>query len=634
MCGICGIFDPGAEAPVDRLLVERMCGQIVHRGPDEQGIHCAPGLGLGMRRLSIIDLNTGSQPVFNEDHSICTVHNGEIYNFDQLRQQLQAQGHQFATASDTEVVVHLYEQYGIDFVNHLNGMFATAVWDAKRRRLVLVRDRMGQKPLYYCKTPQGVVFGSELKCLLASGRVPVRLNREAVCHFFTLGYIPNPLTIYENVWQLPPGGRLVIEGKQLRQDQYWTIPTDVDHRVNEHEAAERLTELLTDAVRMRMVSDVPLGAFLSGGLDSSIIVALMAQQSATPVKTFHIDFGDPSLSEQRYARAVSQRYGTDHHELVVEASAAAILDQLVDHFDEPFGDASAIPTYYVSQLTRQHVTVALAGDGGDESFGGYNRYREIMARPAWGSAVRAGAGAVGAAVHRLLPRSAPGRRYFRSLGMGAHEFFAVGTAELETRELLHPDFIAGIPQGVTYARLRSPLAGADQSDPLAPFSALDLHHYLPDDILTKVDRMSMAHSLELRAPLLDYRIIEFAASLPHTMKIRDGQTKYLLKQAFANRLPPEVLEQRKRGFSPPVQEWLRNELRDDLEAALHDPDIEAAGIFQLDEMRSLAEEHFSRRRGRRSQLWRYLFFARWWHRHRNQLISDQSTTDRPAHALR
>ena len=621
MCGICGVRFSKWERRAERQLIERMCEQIVHRGPDDQGIHLDGSVGLGMRRLSILDLETGSQPMFNADRSVCIVFNGEIYNFLELRAELARRGHRFSTRCDTEVIVHLYEEYGVDFVEKLNGMFAIAVWDRRHDRLMLVRDRLGQKPLYYAQTDDGLMFGSELKCLLACPSVPRELDHEAVYHYFTLGVIPHPWSIYRHVRQLPPAGRLICERGRVTLDQYWHLPLAVDTALEKAEAVERMRALLADSVRLRMISDVPLGAFLSGGLDSSIVVALMAQQSSTPVKTFHIDFAEPDYSERRYARAVAERYGTEHHELVVRPSAVGLLDELVGAFDEPFGDSSAIPTYCVSKLTREHVTVALAGDGGDESFGGYERYRRILARrhlPGW---LRGTLGAVGNVVHSALPRTAPGRRYFRSLGMDHYEHFAVGTDELETRELLSPEFLESVAPGSTYQMLRSGLAAGDPTDALAPFSALDIHHYLPDDILTKVDRVSMAHSLELRAPFLDYRLVELAATMPSHWKIRGAHGKAILKDAFMADLPAEVLEPRKRGFSVPMGQWLRGELRSDLEDALGDRQIEQSGVFQMQEVRALAEEHFSGRRDRSSQLWRYLFFVRWWHGRHTHLTS-------------
>jgi asparagine synthase (glutamine-hydrolysing) len=619
MCGICGVYFSRSGRTADQPLIDKMCGRIVHRGPDDQGIYLHQGLALGMRRLSIIDLDTGSQPIFNEDRTVSVVFNGEIYNFQELRTRLLSQGHQFRTRSDTEVIVHLYEEEGLDFVRKLNGMFAIALWDERRRRLVLLRDRLGVKPLYYSWTRDGLVFGSELKCLLECEGVERRIDREALYHYFTLGYIPHPWSIFEHIRQLPPAGRLVVEGERMEVDRYWRLEPAIDRSRSREETRAELGALLADAVKLRMISDVPLGAFLSGGLDSSITVALMARQSSTPVRTFYIDFEEPGYSERAYATAVARRYGTEHHELVVKPSAASVLDELVKHFDEPFGDSSAIPTYYVSQITRGHVTVALAGDGGDESFGGYQRYREILGRHSLPGPLRAMAGGVGLAFHRFLPRKAPGRRYLPSLGMDNDQFYAVGTDELEARQFLSPDFLKAIPGVSTYELLRPCLEGADRTDPLSPYSRLDLHHYLPDDILTKVDRMSMAHSLEVRAPFLDYRVVELAASLPHDWKIRDGDTKVILKETFGPDLPPETLEQRKRGFSIPLCRWLREELRPMLEEAIEDPELDGSGILQMDQVRGFAREHLAGARDRSSQLWRFLFFARWWHLNRSCL---------------
>lgn len=363
-----------------------------------------------------------------------------------------------------------------------------------------------------------------------------------------------------------------------------------------------------------MISDVPLGAFLSGGLDSSIVVALMAKQSATPVKTFYIDFDEPEYSERMYAREIADKYGTEHHELVVKPSAVDILDDLIDFFDEPFADASAVPTYYVSRLTREHVTVALAGDGGDESFGGYQRYRRILARRPLPGAVRLGLGVLGSIVHRVLPRRAKGRRYFRSLGMDNHHFFAVGSHEMETREILTEDFLRTVSGPTTFELLRPYLQAGDPSDALAPYASLDLHSYLPDDILTKVDRMSMAHSLEVRAPFLDFRVAELASTLPYDWKITGGDTKVILKEVFADDLTPSVLEPRKRGFSMPLEHWLRHDLRPHLEQVLNDSALRETGILDMDEARLWADEHWSGARNRDGQLWRLLIFARWWER--------------------
>jgi len=600
-----------------------MCARIVHRGPDDQGVLLEGPVALGMRRLSIIDLNTGQQPIFNEDRTVATVFNGEIYNFTELRTQLEARGHRFATHSDTEVIVHLYEEYGDDLAEHLNGMFAIALWDRSRQRLLLIRDRLGVKPLYYVQTASGLRFGSEIKCLLADPEVGRELSTEAIYHYATLGYIPHPLSVYRSIHSLPPGHRAAYDTRQFQVEPYWDVPQQVDSGMDYPEACRQLRELVSDAVQRRMISEVPLGAFLSGGLDSSIVVATMARFSSEPVQTFHIDFAEPEFSERDYARSVAERYATDHHELIVRPNAIEILDQVVDAFDEPFGDSSALPTWYVSQLTRRHVTVALAGDGGDEAFGGYRRYREILRRRNW--PIRVPQAAVGSALERFLPPRAPGKRFLRTLGMSHQEFFAVGSAEAEARELLHPDLVADMPPGATFAFVREDFGSG--GDALSPFTRFDTNRYLPDDILVKVDRTSMAHSLEVRAPFLDYRLVQFAARMPAAWKIAGGDTKRILKDAFRDDLPPHVLATRKRGFSLPMADWLRGELKGQLEAALHDRELAASKIWNLPAVERMAQEHFQGYRNRKSQLWRFLFFAQWWHRRPSRRMSADLQTE-------
>jgi len=616
MCGIVGAYYFRSGSPVERALVHQMNEQIVHRGPDDEGLYTDADLGIGMRRLSIIDLDSGRQPVFNEDESIAVVFNGEIYNFQEIRRELEEKGHRFRTRSDTEVIVHLYEELGDEFPTRLNGMFAIALWDSRKRKLVLVRDRLGVKPLYYAWTRDGIVFGSELKCVLQADGVRREVDPQALYHYFTLGYIPHPFSIYQQVRQLPPATRLVVSRDGAVEERYWTLRQKIDTSLDRREACERLRALLVDAVRIRMISDVPLGAFLSGGLDSSIAVALMAQQSSAPVKTFHIDFEDKNYSERDFARSVSKRYKTEHHEFVVQPSAVQVLDDLVRHFDEPFADSSAIPTYYVSKLTREHVTVALAGDGGDESFGGYTRYQRILARYKLPAPVRAVAGYIGAAAQRCLPRASPGKRYLGSLGMDNGRFFSVGTSESQSRDLFAGDFLRTLNGTSTYDMMREHLEAADVSDPLAPFAFLDLHRYLPDDILTKVDRMSMAHSLEVRAPFLDYRVVEFAAGMPAAWKIGDAGTKLILKDVFAPDLPDEVLQPRKRGFSIPLADWLRGDLLPELDDAIQDANASASGILNMREIQAMRNEHVSGARNWASELWRFLFFDRWWRSHR------------------
>jgi asparagine synthase (glutamine-hydrolysing) len=609
MCGICG-FTYHSDAASASGLLAQMTARIVHRGPDDDGQFVSDGVALGMRRLSIIDIDGGKQPVFNEDESIAVVQNGEIYNFQELRTRLEGLGHRFRSRCDTEVIVHLYEQYGTSFVEHLNGMFAIALWDSANRRLMLVRDRLGVKPLYYAIVGDTLVFGSEIKCLLQHPDVSRELDHQAVLDYFTLGYIPAPRSIYRQIRKLPPGSRLVAERGEFTIERYWEVPSSIAPGLSRGEAIQQLRELLDDAVRLRMISDVPLGAFLSGGIDSSIVVAAMAKQSAVPIKTFFIDFDDSRFSERDYARAVAKRYGTDHHELTVRPNALTILDDVIHHFDEPFGDSSAIPTWYVSQLTREHVTVALAGDGGDESFGGYLRYSRILNRRNL-AFLRRMIRPLSSATAAMLPRRTPGCRFIRGLGLENSEHFAVATAEFDSRSLLSREFLRSIERPVT-EEVHGLVADLKRThDPLMPFTRFDLNWYLPDDILTKVDRMSMAHSLEVRGPFLDYRLVEFAARMPAEWKLDQRDRKLILKQAFSQDLPDCVLTPRKRGFSIPLADWFRGELRPLLEDVIQDEDLMGSGIMNRREVRGLLDEHVNKIRDRSSQLWRILFFAQW-----------------------
>ncbi len=610
MCGIAGY---AGSAPPGRLGA--MLGSIVHRGPDQEGTAHFDDVQFGIRRLCIIDVEGGRQPVPNEDGTISVVLNGEIYNYVELRRELENHGHRFQTNGDTETIVHLYEEHGDDFVHHLNGMFAICLWDDRRKRMLLARDRLGKKPLYWCYRDGTLWFASELKALLAAEAPVGDVNWEAVYHYLVLGYIPHPLTIYTDVHQLPPGGMLIYEpGRSPKVDRYWELRPRI-RTWDEAEAIERLRELLRDAVRIRLRSDVPLGAFLSGGVDSSIIVALMAQLSRTPVKTFHIRFSDDPHPEHEYARAVAERFGTDHHELVVTPERMDILDRVLDLYDEPFGDASAVPTWYVSGLTRQHVTVALAGDGGDENFAGYTRYRqalEYLRLRRWLGPLCAVGGPL---LWWLTPHSFPGRRMIRALGMNPLRDFAAGVAELETRSLLGPAVRATLNGASTWELVRPDIEAGDPADPLSRFTTFDARRYLPDDILVKVDRASMAHALEVRAPLLDYRVVEFAASLPAELKMDAAGGKRLLKRAFADLLPESVLEPRKRGFSPPLTRWLSGELSHLLDSDLVHGPLVCEGILNHAAVKTLVDEHRSGRRDHRSVLWRLLVLSRWLQKH-------------------
>lgn len=598
-------------------MIAAMTDLIVHRGPDDAGQHVEGCVGIGMRRLSIIDLGSGHQPVFNEDGTVAVVFNGEIYNFEELRNDLKARGHLFKTSSDTEVIVHLYEELGADFPTKLNGMFAIAVWDQKTRRLVVARDRLGVKPLYYAWTRDGLVFGSELKCVLVEGGVARSIDATALLRYLTMGYVPHPLTIYEGARQLPPGCRLVVERGAMREERYWEVRSKIDPKLTREDAEGRLAELVRDATKLRMIADVPIGAFLSGGIDSSIVVAQMAQLSGQPVRTFHIDFDAPELSEIEQARSLAKRYGTEHHELVVRPTAVGLLDQLVRHFDEPFADSSAIPTWFVSQLARQHVTVALAGDGGDESFGGYSRYRRAKDRwepPGW---LRPVLRPLGKALGRLMPRTWPGRGWLPTLGYTTVELAAGVLAEQEARALLRPGGQVHTGNVTSIWReAEATLRRIDAGDWLSPYQMLDLDWYLPDDILVKVDRMSMAHSLEVRAPFLDYRIVELAANLPAAWKLGPADSKLILKSTFRSQLTPEILAPRKRGFSIPMADWLRGDLRPEIEALAHEGSRGVlGGVINFREVRQLWTEHRAGVRNHAPMLWRLMFLEAWWKHH-------------------
>jgi asparagine synthase (glutamine-hydrolysing) len=559
VCGIYGALSTDPRRPIGLDLLTRMGRALAHRGPDGGGTHLAGPVGLGMRRLSIIDLVGGDQPMRNEDGAILVVFNGEIYNYRELTADLRARGHRFATASDTEVIVHLYEEYGERCVEPLRGMFAFALWDAPQRTLLLARDRLGIKPLYYAATPEGLVFGSELKALLQSPWLSRRVDRQGLLAYLTYGYVPDPQSILEGVAKLPPGHTLLVQdGRPGRPRRYWRATTffeDASHRPNEEEATQALWLRLEDAVRSHLVSDVPVGAFLSGGLDSSTVVAIMAGAAGQPVKTFSVGFREDRYNELPHARQVARLYGTEHHELLVEPSDVKVLDDLLSGFDEPFADSSAIPTYLVSRLARQHVKVVLSGDGGDEIFAGYERYTVDRHRRHLGLVGDLRLGGPLRALSSVLPVGG-GRNLLYNLSLP------------RTRRYL--DSIALFPERVLQSVLSAP-APADGGalerlvdptlDPLSRLQDLDIKSYLPGDILTKVDRMSMANSLEARVPLLDHALVEFACRLPADLRMRRGETKYLLKRALAGRIPEELVTRRKQGFGVPLESWFSGDGR-------------------------------------------------------------------------
>jgi asparagine synthase (glutamine-hydrolysing) len=588
-----------------------MCDLMVHRGPDDEGLYVGEGVALGMRRLSIIDLATGHQPVRNEDGTVWVVFNGEIYNFKELRRDLERRGHRFYTTSDTETIVHLYEDHGADAVQYLRGMFAIAVWDARRHQLLLARDRLGIKPLFYARTPGGVAFASELKALLQVPGVDRRLSWPAISHLMTFQSTPATQSILEGVQKLDAAHRAVVTGTgQLTIDRYRDVSFEPS-RASEGDLVEELRELLSEAVRLHLRSDVPLGAFLSGGIDSSAVVGAMTRLGAGPVKTFSIGFREAAYDELRHARHAAETWHTDHHELVVAPQSLDLIEQIAWHLDEPFGDASAIPTFLVSRLAARHVKVVLTGDGGDELFGGYDKYvveqreRQYDRVP---SAVRRTLGAAG----RLLPDGTPGKRFLRHLALeGPHRYLDASTVfrRDEQAHLFTPAAFERIRRTDPLASALAALRGAPDGW-LAALQHCDLRSYLPLDILVKVDRMTMAHSIEARPPLLDHRLVEFAARVPQDLKIRGTTTKYLFKQAVRGLVPDAIIDRRKQGFGVPLASWFRGPLTGFVHDLLLSETSRRRGIFNPAYI-----EHLLRlnKRGRNldGQIWTLLSFEQW-----------------------
>lgn len=617
MCGIAGMLAHDRAALPDAQAVRRMCDAMVHRGPDDHGYRSAGPCALGHRRLSIIDLRPeGAQPMTNEDDSISVIVNGEIYNFQELRSELEAKGHTFKSRSDSEVCLHLYEEEGVDFLDRLRGMFALALWDARRERLVLARDRFGKKPLFYHVGKEGLVFASELGALAASGHFERRPNLDAIDAFLCLQYVPSPSTAFEGVHKLPAGSRLVCEkGRVGKPERYFELRFDRTITGSFEELTEQLRAKVEDAVRVRLVSDVPLGAFLSGGLDSSLIVAMMARHSTEPVKTFSVGFTSKDFSELPYAKLVADRYGTDHHELVVQPDMASVIPEFVRHYGEPFADTSALPTWYLCQYTRTGVTVALSGDGADEAFSGYRRHSHAQTARALRSlpgplpsmlAKTIGAIPIPAAKQvRDYGRRLMKPEHVRFLGLAAHIPYEdrMGLYTEEMRQRYSVDLVA--------QRFGELYAGATATDPINRLLELDIQTYLTDDILTKVDVASMAHSLEVRCPLVDQDLMVFAASLPGEVKMRGLKTKRILREVARPLLPPEILKRRKQGFGLPVDRWMRDELAPLSRDILLDQTARERGILKPSAVETLLERH-QRGEPRGDQIWALMILELWY----------------------
>ena len=621
MCGITGMFDTKGRREIDRDVLVRMNESQHHRGPDEVGVHVEPGVGLGHRRLSIIDLSTGQQPLYNEDHSVCVVFNGEIYNYRELIPELTALGHVFRTRSDTEVIVHAWEAWGEACVTRFRGMFAFALWDRNRETLFLARDRLGVKPLQYAVLPDGMlIFGSELKSLLAHGGLARDIDPCAVEEYCALGYVAEPRTIFRGALKLAPACTLALRrGQPLPQPrEYWNVQFTCDSTLGIDDACAELDERLRESVRLRMISEVPLGAFLSGGVDSSAVVATMAGLSSTPVNTCSIAFADPAFDEAAFAQIVATRYGTNHRVEQVASDDFDLIDTLAGIYDEPYADSSAIPTYRVCQLARKHVTVALSGDGGDESFGGYRRYRlhlmEERMRSAFPQTLRRPVfGLLGRAYPKLdwAPRAVRAKTTFESLArdaVGAY-FHSVSILRAPMRARLFSGALKSQLQGYDALDVfRRHAARTDTSDPLALVQYLDLQTYLIGDINTKVDRASMAHSLEVREPLMDHSLVEWLATLPSSLKIRGQEGKYLLKKAMEPRLPQEILYRPKMGFAVPLARWFRGPLKERVRDAVLGPSLAATGWFDQGYLRHLVQAHQSGSSDYSAPLWSLLMF--------------------------
>ncbi|HEY3027444.1 MAG TPA: asparagine synthase (glutamine-hydrolyzing) [Pyrinomonadaceae bacterium] len=622
MCGIVGIVHSG-ETQVDRDLVSRMCEAIRHRGPDEDGFYFKGGVGLGMRRLSIIDLKGGQQPIHNEDRSAWIIFNGEIYNYRELRKELEGLGHKFYTDSDTEAIIHAYDRYGSDCPKHLRGMFAFAIWDEARQELFLARDRVGKKPLLYAQLNGQLVFGSEFSALLLHPEISRDIDFAALHHYLSFLCVPAPLTAYRAIRKLEPGHWLRWRKGEIEIERYWQLDFSRKTNLTEDEAGERAVEILRDAVRVRLMSEVPLGAFLSGGIDSSAVVALMSHESSEPVKTFSIGFEEQDFSELDHARRVAQHIGADHHEFIVRPDALEVLPTLVEHYGEPYADSSAIPTYYVSRETRRYVTVALNGDGGDECFAGYDRYAAMNLAERYHQLPSLFRRGLIENALRLFPASekrdpvARAQRFVRAASLPKVQRYLrwVSAFDEDAKTDLYSRTFREETKTLNTATILEPWFARANGSGIVDASLLtDTMTYLPNDLLVKVDIASMAVSLEARSPFLDHHLIEFAASLPAKMKLRGLTTKYLLKNVLKKILPSENLTRRKMGFGVPIGHWFRGSLRGFLLETLLSEKSLARDLFNPASVKRIVEEHVSGRRDHAHQLWTLLMLELWFQR--------------------
>jgi asparagine synthase (glutamine-hydrolysing) len=631
MCGISGKLYFDSTRLVEREVLERMNASLAHRGPDDAGIYCAGAVGLAHRRLSVIDLSpAGHQPMANEDGTIWIVFNGEIYNFLSLRPDLVQRGHRFRSQTDTEVILHLYEEVGPECVHRLRGMFAFAIWDAPRRRLFLARDRLGKKPLCYQQDGAAFRFASEVKAILQDPQVDPRPDPQGIAQYLTYGFLPGAASAFQGVKKLPPAHSLVCQDGRVEVVRYWRLRRDRKEQRSEAEWGEAILSHLTEAVRLRLISDVPLGAFLSGGIDSSAVVALMSRVAGGSVKTFSIGFEEPEYDELAYARQVAARFGTEHHELVVRPDAVALLPKLAWHYDEPFADSSAVPTYCVAEMTRRYVTVALNGDAGDENFGGYDRY--LANRLAASFDRVPGAGLARRLIRAGLALGPPGGRRTSLLYRGRR--FLEGLTEVPERRYAHwlcrftgqrrgglcaPEFLSAVGERDELETLLALYRESDAPDFGDATLGVDAALYLPDDLLVKVDIASMAHSLEARSPFLDHEFMEFAATIPFELKVRGRVKKYILKRALAGLLPEPILRRPKMGFGVPIDHWLRHELSELAHETLLGSAARSRGYFRQETVRRVLDEHMRGRASWHDLLWSLLILELW---HRTYIDGD------------
>lgn len=619
MCGIAGFISPNDQTSLSNRedILDRMCKIITHRGPDEQGTVVRGKAALGMRRLSIIDIKSGQQPIFNDDESLAIVFNGEIYNYRELKTDLEQKGYRFKTNSDTETILLAYQEYGAEAVKKLRGMFAFAIWNFQDEELFIARDRIGKKPLFYSLTTDGsFVFGSELKSLRLFPTVDLTVDPLAVNSYLTFGYVPEQQCIYRSVNKLEPGHSLTFKGGKIATSAYWDIEfCDSFSKLSESDYIDQLREKLVDAVKCRLISEVPLGAFLSGGVDSSAVVGLMSQVMSEPVKTFSIGFNEDSFNELKFARIAAQHFGTDHHEFVVTPNVVEIVGDIVWHFDEPFADASSLPTFIVSKMAREYVTVVLSGDGGDELFGGYTRYNTYQNRGLSDKLPSFIKGSLGW-LSRILPHSALGKNFLYNLSLSSIDRYIDLVTHFnipQRSELLHPAYWEQLQHVIGYPEelFREISLRPDSSSMLERVLYLDSKTYLPGDVMTKVDRMTMANSLEARSPLLDHNIVEFASKIPMNLKLKGSETKYIFKKAMEGIVPKEILYREKQGFGVPLKEWINNELREMIRDTLLDETTASRELLNIKYIEVLLDEHGSKRRDHSYALWSLFVLELW-----------------------